>query len=70
MINIVGFVNDRRRDVLKPILAKLVIFTIMITLAVILYFITEPWVGIIIYTKEVIEFAMFIWYLRRGRRSE
>ena len=66
-IDIVGFVNERR-DILKPILAKLIIFTFMITLAVILYFIAEPWIGIVIYVKEVFEFILFILYLRKRRR--
>lgn len=67
-INVVGFINGDRRDVLKPILIKLVIFTAMITVAMVLLFSTESWAGFVIYVKEVLEFTLFIVYLVRRRK--
>ena len=68
-IDVVGFVNDgQRRDILLPILAKLAIFTAMITLAMVLFYSNERWAGILLYVKEVMEFALFIFYLRKRRK--
>jgi hypothetical protein len=67
-VNVVGFVN-RKHDILKPILAKVAIMVVMTTLATVLYFTAEPWIGIVIYAKEVAEFVFFVWYLKKRRRT-
>lgn len=68
-VNIVGFVN-MRHEILKPILVKVAIMVAMTTLATVLYFISEPWIGIAIYAKEVLEFVLFVYYLKKGRRRK
>ena len=68
-VNIVGFVN-MRHEILKPILVKVAIMVAMTTLATVLYFISEPWIGIAIYVKEVLEFVLFVYYLKKGRRRK
>ena len=68
-VSIVGFVNARH-EVLKPILVKVAIMVAMTTLATVLYFISEPWIGIAIYVKEVLEFVLFVCYLKKGRRRK
>lgn len=69
-IDVVGFVNEgraKKHDELRPILVKLAFFTAMITLAVMLTYTKEFWVGYVIYAKEVVEFILFIWFLRRHK---
>lgn len=68
-VNIVGFVN-MRHEILKPILVKVAIMVAMTTLATVLYFISEPWIGVAIYVKEVLEFVLFVYYLKKGRRRK
>lgn len=68
-VNIIGFVNARH-EILKPILVKVAIMVAMTTLATVLYFISEPWIGIAIYVKEVLEFVLFVYYLKKGRRRK
>ena len=66
---VVNFVNEKgRHDILKPVLTKVGIMVAMTTLATVLYFISEPWIGIAIYAKEVFEFVLFVRYLKRERR--
>lgn len=65
-IDVVGFVNERR-SIFAPLLVKGIIFTAMITLAMVLFYGTERWAGIVIYAKEVIEFSLLIFYLRKRR---
>lgn len=69
MINVVGFVARKKSDdgILPPILIKLAIFTLMITLAMILFYTEEKWIGVLIYIKEVVEFSLFIYFLRKRR---
>lgn len=65
-IDVVGFVNERR-SIFAPLLVKGIIFTFMITLAMVLFYSTERWAGIVIYAKEVVEFSLLIFYLRKRR---
>lgn len=69
-LNVVGFVAKGRKEdngILAPVLVKLAIFTMMITLAMILVYTEEKWIGIIVYIKEVVEFALFIYFLKKRR---
>lgn len=70
-LNVVGFVN-KKREVVEPILAKLVFFTIAITFAMILICDGQGGnninlIGVIFYVKEVCEFMALIYFLRRRR---
>lgn len=70
-INVVSFVNDSRRKdqpILQPIMAKMVLFTCMITLAMILIYSDQKWAGYVIYGKEVFEFILFICYVVKRRK--
>lgn len=67
-LDVVELVNGRS-SILFPICVKLVIFTAMITLAMALFYNGVGMAGIAIYVKEVIEFALFIFYLIRRRRK-
>ena len=70
-VDVVNFVNDGgKREIFKPIIVKLIFFTVMITLAVILYFRHEQWAGIVLYIKEVTEFALFLFYLKGRRKAK
>lgn len=69
-LELLGIINEQRKrqSILTPILVKLVIFTAMITLAMVLFYSGMEWAGIAIYAKEVFEFALFIFYLVRRKR--
>ena len=71
MLKVVSFVNEgasaRMTGSIKPILFKMVFFTAMITLAMILIHM-GVWIGYAIYVKEVVEFIVFIWFLMKERR--
>ena len=70
-LNVVGFVN-RKRDMVQPILVKIVFFTIAITFAMILICGRQTesntnLIGVIFYIKEVCEFMALIYFLRRRK---
>lgn len=68
-LNVVSFVNEgkKKADPVRPILFKLVMFTVAITLSMILIS-NDIWIGYAVYAKEVIEFILFIYFLKKERR--
>ena len=72
-IEIMPFVNRRRvqkeEPILTPIIVKMVMFTCMITLAMMLIYSDQSWAGYFIYGKEAVEFAVFIAYMVKRRKN-
>ena len=71
-ISVMPFVNERREckheSVVLPILAKIALFTFMVTLAMILIYNGQQLVGYLIYGKEVLELIVFICVFLKKRR--
>lgn len=60
--------NREKESDTIPILVKVAYLIGMVTLAMILIF-NGSWVGYVIYAKEVVEFVMFILFLKKRRRK-
>lgn len=60
--------NREKESDTIPILVKVAYLIGMVTLAMILIF-NGSWVGYAIYAKEVLEFVMFILFLKKRRRK-
>lgn len=61
--------KNGRNSILVPIIVKLIFFTWTITLAMALFYNGVEIAGIAVYVKEVLEFALFIFYLVKRRRK-